>query len=94
MKTIGRFIFAYWIKFRMLLGYKPSAEPIPKGPYCYTPKSVDFKTGVYHINPCPYYMTINKRWNACNFLGEVTDDMVFDDQCKMCGEKQDYLDEN
>ena len=29
-------------------------------------------------------LILGKNKNGCRFLGEITDDMVFDDQCKIC----------
>ena len=45
----------------------------------------------YYVIPCKYYKTLGKRWNGCKYLGIITDDFVFDDQCKMCG--QNYGDD-
>lgn len=32
------------------------------------------------------HKTIGRRWNGCEYLGIITDDFVFNDKCKMCGE--------
>ena len=56
--------------------------------YCYTPdyeKNKIAESFTYYVIPCKYYKTLGKRWNGCKYLGIITDDFVFDDQCKMCG---------
>jgi hypothetical protein len=79
-----------WWKFLFLFGVKRSASPIPIGMYCYTPdiekneKRENFST--YYIKPCKYYKKLGREYNGCSYLGIITDDMTFDDQCKMCGE--------
>lgn len=47
----------------------------------------------YYIIPCKYYKALGRTWNGCSYLGIITDDMVFDDQCKMCHENYDDDDE-
>ena len=78
-----------WWKLLFLFGVRRSALPIPEGMYCYSPDieknkaKKDFST--YYINPCKYYKNLGRRYNGCSYLGIITDDMTFDDQCKMCG---------
>ena len=78
-----------WWKLLFLFGVRRSALPIPEGMYCYNPDieknkaKKDFST--YYINSCKYYKTLGRRYNGCSYLGIITDDMTFDDQCKMCG---------
>ena len=73
------------------MNYDPSV--IPQGLYCYIPdikkneKRKDWS--VCYIIPCPYYKTLGKTWNGCMYLGIITDDMIFDDQCKMCSENDE-----
>jgi hypothetical protein len=76
---------------KIKLGYKYSEDEIPDGPYCY--KLLSVNKGKCKIKKCIYYKTLPKGYNSCNFLGLVTDDIVFDDQCKACGIKEDYRDE-
>jgi hypothetical protein len=79
-----------WWKLLFLFGVKRSTSPIPEGIYCY---SSDIKKNSttknpypYYIIPCKYYKTLGHRYNGCSYLGIITDDMVFGDQCKMCNE--------
>ncbi len=79
-----------WWKLLFLFGVRRSALPIPEGMYCYAPddeknaKATSFK--YYYIKPCKYYKTLWSSFNGCSFIGIITDDCVFDDQCKMCSE--------
>ena len=79
-------------KMLIKYGYKHDKSVIPTGLYCYTPKSDDvmkelLETGGFETKPCPYYTVVSKNYNGCKFTGTITDDFVFDDQCKICGEK-------
>lgn len=78
----------WWVLIR--LGLNRSTKPIPKGNYCYTP---DYEMNKkqngafdYYIIPCKYYKSLSKRYNGCAYKGRITDDLTFDDQCKICGE--------
>ena len=75
-----------WWKLLILFGVRRSASPIPEGVYCYEPDYVDTKTFTYYVKPCKYYKNLGHGWNGCSYLGIITDDPVFDDQCKMCSE--------
>lgn len=84
-----------WWKLLILFGVRRSALPIPEGMYCYAPDnekncanedSINNHGGTYYIKPCKYYKTLGRRFNGCSYLGIITDDCVFDDQCKMCCE--------
>lgn len=96
--VIGRLINLLWCKLLYSCGYEFDESVIPKDTcYCYTPddernKDIDtFK--FYYIIPCPYYVYLGKlpsrygmiRTNGCKYYGEITNDMTFNDQCKMCG---------
>ena len=71
------------------IGFRPrDKSKIPQGQYCYKPNG--YKNGIYNITPCPYHLTINKRWNACLYEGVITEDPVFEDQCKVCGVNKEY----
>jgi hypothetical protein len=93
---LGNLINMLWWKLLILFGVRRSALLIPEGMYCYSPDvgknkaKKDFST--YYVNPCKYYKTLGRRYNGCSYLGIITDDMIFDDQCKMCGEN--YGDED
>lgn len=85
-----------WSKFMLFFGVKKDATKIPEGPYCYAPDyeknaKENFNSGIYYTKPCPYYKSMG-RYNGCSFLGHITDDCVFDDQCKICSENDGYLD--
>lgn len=77
---------------RILLFFniKKDNSPIPEGMYCYEPDIEKNKNrkdfSKYYIKPCKYYKRISKNYNGCSYLGVITDDMVFDDQCKLCNE--------
>ena len=76
-------------KLLFLFGKKYDSSVIPEGHYCYTPDFEKIKASdsfTYYIIPCPYYKTLGKTWNGCKYIGIITDDFVFDDQCKICGE--------
>ena len=76
-------------KLLLLFGVRHSTSVIPTGCYCYTPdyeKNKIAESFTYYVIPCKYYKTLGKRWNGCKYLGIITDDFVFDDQCKMCNE--------
>ena len=78
-----------WSKIVLFFGYKYDKSQIPEGQYCYIPdieKNKKAEKWTYYIIPCKYYKTLGKHWNGCKYLGIITDDFVFDDQCKMCGE--------
>lgn len=84
-----------WWKLLILFGVRRSISPIPEGMYCYAPNdekncanddSLNNNGGTYYIKPCKYYKTLGRRFNGCSYLGIITNDMVFNDQCKMCSE--------
>lgn len=83
-----------WWKLLILFNVNRSTSPIPRGHYCYTPdyeknnKRTSLKN--YYIKPCKYYKTLSHNWNGCSYLGIITDDLVFNDQCKMCNENKGY----
>jgi hypothetical protein len=94
-----RWAKAIWSCIIVFLGYKYSTNPIPEGPYCYIPDEEKNSSKLegdwtYYTKPCKYYMCLDRRYNTCKFLGVITDDMCFDDQCKICGEKKGYLDKD
>lgn len=89
-----------WSKICIAFGKKYDSSVIPEGVYCYkidTERNEREKRFFgYHIIPCNYYKTLGNGWNGCKYLGYITDDFVFDDQCKMCDKNEDldYLDNN
>lgn len=84
-------------KFRVLLGLNFNENKIPDGVYCYIPDIEKNKTrkdfGVYYTKPCVYYKTLGNGYNGCAYLGIITDDDVFDDQCKMCSIRNEFNNE-
>jgi hypothetical protein len=86
-----------WAKIYLFFGGKYFVSVIPIGKYCYAPDVAKNKYEIltfgflhtYWVVPCPYYKTLGRRWNGCQYCGVITDDMVFDDQCKICGQN-DY----
>ena len=78
----------WWVLIK--LGVKRCTKPIPEGHYCYYPdhemNEKQDGTFNYYVIPCKYYKTMSKRYNGCAYIGVITDDCVFDDQCKICGE--------
>ena len=79
-----------WWKLAITLGTKRSILPIPKGMYCYAPdiekNNKRKNNNIYYKKPCKYYKTLGRRYNGCSYLGIITTDSIFDDQCKICGE--------
>ena len=86
----------YWLVAKV--GYELSTDPIPENTY-YNEKNLDAdgnrnNDGTYHTKPCKYFTPLGSEYTGCAFLGIITDDMTFGDQCKMCGLKDDYNDED
>ena len=80
-----------WAKIIVFFGYKYDKSKIPFGThYCYLPddeKNEQAKSfSNYYKKPCPYFKYISTYYRGCKYLGIITDDPVFSDQCKMCGE--------
>lgn len=86
-------IFKNWVsilisKLLIKFGKKYSTKPIPEGLYCYIYDSDEtlFTKGYININPCKYYKWLGGHYNGCKYLGIVSKDFIFADQCKICGE--------
>ena len=83
----------YW-RFLLLFGIKQSSEYIPDGHYCYSLERLpEAQVGIiqqYKYHQCKYYKPIGKHLNGCAYLGVITNDIIFDDQCKICGENKKY----
>lgn len=96
---LGNLTNMLWWKLLILFGVRRSALPIPEGMYCYAPDIEKNKLRketepyAYYIKPCKYYKALGRRFNGCSYLGIITDDCVFDDQCKMCSENLGLDDE-
>lgn len=95
IRVVKIYIEIYWLKLLFLFGVKRSAKEIPKGVYCYTPdveknRNKDKNDYSYYIKPCKYYRGL-KDFNAgCAYVAYVGDDMLLGDQCKICGENDDW----
>lgn len=93
------FVNVLWWKLLFLFGVKRSVLPIPKGLYCYVPDieknnaCSETEPFAYYIIPCKYYKTLGRRFNGCSYLGIITDDCVFNDKCKKCGENFGFNDD-
>jgi hypothetical protein len=88
IKNLFSVIFS---KMLITFGYKYDSSIIPDGLYCYVPdveKNKNTTKFEYHIIPCKYYKPIDKKWNGCKYIGIITDDLLFDDQCKICNVKK------
>ena len=83
-------VIMIWSKLLIFFGFKYSNKFIPEGMYCYTPdieKNNDRENfSVYYIKPCKYYKSLSRDYNGCMYLGIITDDLVFNDQCKLCSD--------
>ena len=85
--------FAYY-RLLVFFEYKLDKSKIPSGHYCYVPDDERNKNACcddinYYIQPCPYYLWINKRYKACIYCGKITDDFLLSDQCKICNVNED-----
>lgn len=60
---------------------------IPNGMYCF-----DYETEKL----CKYYKPISRNYDGCSYLGIISDDLAFNDMCKICGKnlKLPIYDEN
>jgi hypothetical protein len=90
---LQNYLEMFWSILKVRLGFRYSEEPIPSGLYCYelTEKLPD---GLgWKIKTCPYYTPLKEGSNGCKFTGIITDDLVFDDSCKICGVKTPNYDE-
>jgi len=88
---IIRFIIQLYWRLLHLFGINTDTEPIPDSVYCYVPDTEKNKRENdvmhYYIKPCKYYKSFGNEYNGCKYLGIITDDFLFDDQCKICGIK-------
>ena len=94
MKTIKSIKNLFSVLLTLIFNLKHDKSVIPYGAYCYKGDDEKNKNSTspssYYIISCPYYKIISKKYNGCQYLGVVTDDFVFDDQCKLCGENYNY----
>ena len=91
-------ISIYWIEVQYTkIGIKKSSEPIPEGMYCYRH---DGRRGVnkkgipwYGIKTCKYYRSMRGSNAGCTYVGFIGFEPCLGDQCKICGEKEDFDEE-
>lgn len=65
-------------------------KKIPEGLYCYKAIRFDTTTGILHTKECPMYIR-GKHNTYCKLVHKSEDrewDLLFDDQCKVCGIKE------
>ena len=94
IRTIKMYLIVAYYNVLRFFGYHQSDKVIPEGMYCYAPdveknNAKDKTDSAYYIIPCPYYKWVNSEVKACTYVGFIGFDFAFDDQCKICGEK-DY----
>lgn len=82
-----------FVKFLILFGYKFDKSKIPEGIYCYKINSEKNQNKpkndlTLYTDDCIYRKYIYKDWFGCKFLGIITDDMCFEDACKICSENE------
>lgn len=94
MKRGIRIVWCYvevlYGKLLSLLRIKRDVTVIPHGPYCYSADMANMKDGWFATKPCKYYRYVNKEKSACTYVGYVGWDPCLSDQCKICGENNDY----
>lgn len=79
------------MKARLLKGILKAY--IPKGPYCYkSVGTIKGATGIrgIKVKKCPFYCSIDImgiKHNFCSYCASFND-ILLDDQCKICGEKE------
>lgn len=79
MKYLTVLIECVFTKIQRFFGYKKSIKPIPNNiSYCYDE----------NLKTCKYYRMIDNYYNACTFIGYIGDDILLNDQCKICGENE------
>lgn len=85
------FIELCWSKIYLYFGGRYTDKVIPTGLYCYYIGKRKHKTNTrsiyFNIRLCPYYKRVSKNWNGCKYTGTITNDIVFDDHCKICNKK-------
>lgn len=91
--NIKNFIELLFAKILILFGYKFDKRKIPDGLYCYSISAEKNKNKpkndlTLYTDDCPYRKHIYKYWFGCNFLGIITDDICFEDACKICSENE------
>lgn len=91
INRLTNIVIILWWKMFITFGYKRDSKPIPEGQYCYAPdneknkkeNSLFNKGKIYYVKSCTYYKKITNSWYGCGYLGIITDDFLFTDQCKI-----------
>lgn len=83
-KKLKNLLSIYYSIIRRFLGYKYPINVIPEGLYCYT-----WIEEIYVI--CPYFKRIDENYVGCKYLGIISDDLIFNDQCKICNKNLNYI---
>lgn len=85
IKKFFIFVVLFTTNIFYSLGIRKSIKPIPDGKYCYVVDKENKKPiDGYWIIPCKYYKKVSENINGCNYLGIITSDIDFKDQCKIC----------
>lgn len=96
LKLFQYYVEAKFYKILNRFGLKRDTTVIPCGSYCY---SLDNELnanepcgdGGYWIKTCKYYRSTAKtKGIACTYIGYFGFDPCLYDQCKICGENEDY----
>ena len=82
----------FWSILKVRLGFRYPKDPIPTGLYCYRMVEVPSRTNNYNgkYTHCPYYVHLGGSTNGCKYVGRITGDPSFDDQCKICSVKREF----
>lgn len=93
MKIIAVFFEVIFARILLFFGIEKNKEPIPKNtPYCYV---IDHERNEkepidgYWIKPCKYYRRLKNGNSACTYIGFMGFDVCHNDQCKICGVKDE-----
>jgi len=94
MSVCKNIVFILFRKLLRVFDIRQDTTIIPKGLYCYEPdirknELKDRSDTTYYVKPCKYYRKLGKEYNGCSYLGVITNDVVFGDQCKLCDENID-----
>lgn len=89
--SIVNLLIIIWSKIIIFFGYQFDKSIIPKGThYCYLPdndkNNCNDNSDIYYTIPCKYRKYIGKGYVGCQYLGVITNDLTFEDACKICGE--------
>lgn len=95
-------LFWYWLETRwgkilLKFGVARSITNIPHGMFCYSyddERNSKEPTEGYWVKHCKYYRsTPETKGIACTYIGYMGYDPCLYDQCKICGVKCDYPEE-